>query len=180
VVRAHRRSSSPVEFGILGALLLGPKHGYELANTLSGLGIDEVMPIEQPTLYGHLHGLEAAGLVDWAEERVGNRPPRKVYRLTAAGRESAEQWLRTPVDRLRNIRQEFLLKIVYLDLLGRDEERLALLRRQIGVCQRYLAGVSASEPQSALGRLNRGARESAARATIEWLESLVVPAEAHP
>ena len=158
---------------MLAALLVGPRHGYELANLFAELGITEVLPMEQPTLYGYLRSLETAGFVTWHEERAGNRPPRKVYRPTERGRETAAAWLSQPVERLRQVRQEFIVKLALLEALGRTSDRHALLGAQLDVCRSYLEQVRAEQPSSPVARLNRSSRASAAAATIAWLESLL-------
>lgn len=164
---------SPGEAAVLAALLLGPRHGYELANLFAELGITEVLPMEQPTLYGYLRSLEAAGHVAWREERTGSRPPRKVYSTTERGREAAEAWLAQPVERLRQVRQEFLVKLALLDALGRASQRRALIAAQADACRAYLERVNGERPASPVAKLSRSSRASAAAATITWLESLL-------
>jgi DNA-binding PadR family transcriptional regulator len=158
-------------------LLSGPAHGYELVAGMQRLGFDELFPIEPSTLYGHLKALEHRNLVAWREERTGNRPPRKVYRLTEAGTEAVERWLKEPVERLRLVRQDFLLKLALLDRLGRHAERAALIRDQLVRCRAYLVDVETQPVGTPVAALNRGARGSAARATIAWLESMLEPLE---
>jgi PadR family transcriptional regulator AphA len=177
VERCSERELSTGEAAVLGALLLGPRHGYELANLFSELGITEVLPAEQPTLYGYLRSLEGSGHVAWHEERAGSRPPRKVYRPTERGRKAAEEWLARPVGRLRQIRQEFLVKLALLEALGRSAQRNALVAAQVDACRAYLQRLLGEQPSSPVAKLNRSSRASAAAATIAWLESLLTPCE---
>ncbi|WP_322819293.1 PadR family transcriptional regulator [Tepidiforma sp.] len=174
--QARSRLSMP-EFALLGMLLHGPAHGYELVATMHRIGLDELFPVEPPTMYGYLKALERRGLVAWQEERTGNRPPRKVYRLTEAGVQTVEEWVNSPVDRLRLVRQDFLFKLTLLDLLGRHGERQTLVRRQLERCQAYLVDVEARATPTPIAALLRGARSSAARATMTWLASLLEPRE---
>ncbi|GIW17281.1 MAG: PadR family transcriptional regulator [Tepidiforma sp.] len=164
-------------FSLLAALLAGPAHGYELVARLERLGASEVFPLEPPTLYGHLHSLAESGMVTWREERHGSRPPRKVFELTRSGQEAAEAWLAAPVPRLRQVRQELLLKLALLEVLDRPADRRGLIERQVEVCRLYLSGLADQPAETPVGRLNRGARASAAEATIAWLESLLAPSE---
>ncbi|GIW12829.1 MAG: hypothetical protein KatS3mg062_0268 [Tepidiforma sp.] len=175
--RRERPRPSNQEFAILGLLLLGPKHGYELIAELSRIGAGDVFEVEPSTLYSHLKSLQRAGLAEWQEERAGNRPPRKTYRLTAAGRAAAEAWLREPVDRLRLIRQEFVLKLALLQVLGRKEAARRLTADQLTRCEAYLAELRGRNPSTPVGVINRGAKESAAVATIAWLRSLLAGPE---
>lgn len=70
-----------------------PAHGYELMRGLEELGFDRY-PVDPSTVYRTLGLLEAEGLVTsgWeAEASLG--PPRRVYRITAAGAERLAAWV---------------------------------------------------------------------------------------
>ena len=83
----------PGEYAVLGLLLQRPKHGYEMARYFDRDDLAEVCPIEQSMLYTYLRNVEERGLVQWSEARVGNRPPRKLFELSAHGRDLIETWL---------------------------------------------------------------------------------------
>src|SRR4029453_12464692 len=78
---------------LLALLAKDPSHGYQLRAGLQlALGpLAEALNAGQ--VYVTLNRLEKAGLV--GSERVGqaDRPDRKVYELTAAGRARVEEWL---------------------------------------------------------------------------------------
>lgn len=145
-------------------------HGYEMARELEAEGLTEVCPVEQSLLYAYLRNLEERGLVEWEEQRVGGRPPRKHYRLTDSGRESVDRWLREPVERLREVRLAFLLKIHLLRSLDPAAER-DLLDRQIAVCEDYreAAEARADSAENPFSRLVARSRLAAAESTICWL-----------
>lgn len=143
-------------------------HGYELARYFRE-ELGDVCPLEQSLLYTYIRNLEARNLIDWTEERVGLRPPRKVYRLTTAGERFAHQWLRTPVERLRDIRTDFLVKVYVLHETAPREEQ-ALVAEQIEACVAYrhrlaerVKSVDGFERLVALSKL------SAAESTLRWL-----------
>ena len=60
--------------------LRAAQYGYSLRQALAGRG----MPIEEGTLYPLLRRLEAQGLLA-SEWRIEDGPPRRYYRLNAAG-----------------------------------------------------------------------------------------------
>ncbi|MES4791608.1 MAG: hypothetical protein C4321_00230 [Chloroflexota bacterium] len=91
--------------------------------------------------------------------------------------QTIEEWVNSPVDRLRLVRQDFLFKLTLLDLLGRHAERQTLVQRQLERCQSYLVDVEARPTPTPITTLLRGARSSAARATMTWLTSLLEPTE---
>ena len=73
---------------LLLLLAEAPGHGYELMERLKPLGFDWHGP---GPIYRELRALEESGLVTsaWAVGRTG--PGRRVYELTAAGRESLDR-----------------------------------------------------------------------------------------
>jgi PadR family transcriptional regulator AphA len=166
----HDRALLPGELAVLGLLRLRPMHGYEMVCFLGDEGLDAVCPVEQSTLYTYLRNVESRELVDWTEERVGLRPPRKTYHLTGTGEAFIDEWLRKPVERMREVRLEFLLKLFFLNLLDRPAMR-ELLSHQIGVCEEYLAHVAAAPAESPFRRLVAQSKSSAAEATLGWLKT---------
>ena len=70
---------------VLAALEVEPTHGYAIIKLLRRLCSDVFRPSEG-TVYPALHRLERDGLVKSRWTSVGHRP-RRVYRITAAGRE---------------------------------------------------------------------------------------------
>src|SRR4030095_704213 len=81
---------------LLALLAKDASHGYELRARLQlALGPLGAAP-DAGQVYVTLTRLEKAGLV--SSERVGqaDRPDRKVYELTAAGRAAVLDWLREP------------------------------------------------------------------------------------
>lgn len=76
--------------GSLQALVLrtlngGPRHGYGIARWIEGR-TDDVLSIEEGSLYPTLYRLEREGLVEaeWGTSELNRRI--KIYRLTAEGR----------------------------------------------------------------------------------------------
>ena len=82
---------------ILKSLTLGPMHGWSIAQQIRSRS-NEVLQVQQGSLYPALHKLETYGLIsaEWGESE--NKRKAKYYRLTAAGRkrlrEERESWVR--------------------------------------------------------------------------------------
>ena len=70
---------------ILRTLRWGPAHGHAIAKAIEQ-GSDDVLLVEQGSLYPALHRLEKRGLLEaeWATSPEGRQ--RKHYQLTALGR----------------------------------------------------------------------------------------------
>lgn len=162
------RALLPGEYAVLGLLSLRPMHGYEMVGLLSEAGLSDVCPVEQGTLYTYLRNLEGRGLVSWSEVRIGHRPPRKMFALSAAGRVCIEEWLRQPVERMREVRAEFLLKLFFLERTDPAAHR-ELVAAQLGACRDYLANLAGKETKTRFSELVRESKRSAAEATLSWL-----------
>jgi transcriptional regulator len=70
---------------ILRTLLLGPTHGHAIAKAIE-LNSDEVLQVEQGSLYPALHRLIKRGWISAAEGTSENNRRAKFYRLTPRGR----------------------------------------------------------------------------------------------
>lgn len=173
------RALLPGEYAVLGLLLSGPMYGYEMARCFDRFELAEVCPIEQSMLYTYLRNVEGRGLVSWAEERVGNRPPRKIFELTPAGKEAVRAWLRQPVERIREVRLDLLLKLYFLHRHDPGGER-ALLEDQIAVCETYLTRQVERREESDFARLVVRAKQTAAESTLSWLKAYAWELEHSP
>jgi PadR family transcriptional regulator len=70
---------------ILRTLLLGPAHGHAIAKTIE-FNSDDVLQVEQGSLYPALHRLIKRGWISFEEGTSENNRRAKFYRLTAKGR----------------------------------------------------------------------------------------------
>jgi PadR family transcriptional regulator, regulatory protein PadR len=70
---------------ILRTLLLGPAHGHAIAKTIE-FNSDEVLQVEQGSLYPALHRLIKRGWISAERGTSENNRRAKFYRLTAKGR----------------------------------------------------------------------------------------------
>jgi transcriptional regulator len=70
---------------ILQTLVMGPAHGHTIAHVIEHTS-DDVLQIEQGSLYPALHRLEDRGWVSSYWGASENNRKAKYYKLTAAGR----------------------------------------------------------------------------------------------
>ena len=68
-----------------------PMYGYQIAKTLERFG-DGVLSGKQSALYPVLRNLESAGLLDSFVAPSDAGPPRRYYRITAAGHAALRDW----------------------------------------------------------------------------------------
>ncbi len=85
---------------ILKTVSLEPKHGWAIAKRIQQIS-DEVLQVQQGSLYPALHRLEQQGWIQahWAETETGRNA--KFYSLTRAGRSQLKKELES-WDRLSN------------------------------------------------------------------------------
>jgi transcriptional regulator len=82
---------------ILKTLALGPMHGWGISQRIQQIS-DDVLRVNQGSLYPALHRLESAGWIDSEWGASDNNRQAKFYRLTKTGvkqlREETQQWQR--------------------------------------------------------------------------------------
>jgi len=74
---------------ILRTLRWGPAHGHAIAKAIEH-GSDDVLLVEQGSLYPALHRLIRRGWIDFEEGTSENNRRAKFYRLTREGRKQLE------------------------------------------------------------------------------------------
>jgi PadR family transcriptional regulator AphA len=110
------------EWACLGILYPAPAHGFAVAARLRpDADIGRVWSLSRALTYRSLDQLAVRGLV----EPVGEEPgiaggTRTILRATRSGRSAFRRWLGTPVKHVRDLRSEFLLKVVLADDTGID------------------------------------------------------------
>jgi len=87
---AKQRSDGELVQGTLDMLILrtlarGPLHGYGIAQSIQQIS-QEVLRVEEGSLYPALHRLELDGTIDSEWGQSANNRRAKYYRLTAPGR----------------------------------------------------------------------------------------------
>ncbi len=96
---------------ILGVLLEGTCHGYQLATKLAER--IENGPYNTGQIHQALERLEAQGLVVSHADDSVNRT-RRLFALTTAGRQEFFAWLDRPVAVVRPVRDEVVVKVAFL------------------------------------------------------------------
>ncbi len=129
---------SATEYALLGLLLSGPSHGYDLTRQFaSDTELGKVCRLEMSMLYNLLKKLERNGLLQGRDELVGENKSRRVVELTKVGRDEFEAWLTEPVQHNREMRFSFLVKLYFAR--QRDEGLVfKLLDEQIEINQTLL------------------------------------------
>src|SRR5262245_6709920 len=119
--------------------LLGEEsgHGYAIVTRLQKR-FGHLHPFSYGQVYRVLAALERSGLIEGSTEQVARRPARRVYAITAAGREAVRRWLMDPPAHSMSFGDDFYLRLPFVAALD-SESRDALLGRQVHRCRRHLA-----------------------------------------
>jgi DNA-binding PadR family transcriptional regulator len=137
---AGRPLPSPLlgEWACLGVLYDHPAHGWAIATRLRPDGdVGRVWHLSRPLTYRSLDQLTRRGWVRPVGEEPGDAGPnRTILAITRAGRARFRSWVRTPVEHVRDLRSELLLKLVFAEQLGIDVG--PMLDRQREVVERHV------------------------------------------
>ncbi|GHA82934.1 PadR family transcriptional regulator [Streptomyces chryseus] len=157
---------------LLALLAQGPAHGYELKQ-----GLEQLLGAAYPQpnvgqIYVTLGRLEKSGLIEGEEIAQSNRPNKKIYRLTDAGREALHVWFEDPTDEPR-VRDEFFMKLALAPASGMADQVTLInkQRRQYLNTLRDLSKLAAAEDRD--NRISQLLIEGAMlhlQADLDWLE----------
>src|ERR1700722_7466465 len=130
-VTATRAPEMPLpEWLVLAVLSQRPAHGFAVAQlTAPGGDLGRIWQVSKAVVYRAIGRLTNAGLIVPEGTEPGLGPQRTVYTATDDGRAAADRWLRGPVEHVREIRSELLLKLVLLDRAGADPTELLRAQR---------------------------------------------------
>ena len=116
---------------ILGILVDGPRHGYDLKRALSP-ALPRRRLMNDGILYPLLARMEKEGLVRSRVEPGGGRPDRRVFELSDSGRRLFFDWLRGPAFEEDEVSYDFFLghpfltKCMFFKHLSPEEVRAKL------------------------------------------------------
>ncbi len=171
-----------LDYAILGFLNYSPMSGYDLKKVFDG-SVRHFWPADQSQIYRTLARLAEQGLVEQEVFRGVDRPDRKVYQITPAGRQALRAWLLSPLPS-QEVRIAALIQVFFAGQLT-DEQVLALFERLAADARAVLA-VFDQFPQAGAGDPVAPPRERffwqltldygmmSTRADLAWLESVIV------
>lgn len=165
-----------VKYAMLGILAEKDLHGYELKTSFDEK-VGDFWSLNYGQIYTTLDRLEKEDLVTHDRLSQGKRPDRKIYSITRKGRKELEEWLSTPVSRVRALRDEFFIKLVFMDknnpepVLELIEKQKALYLKQMNhlTHQKVVLKKKARYPDSLTTELLMDAGLFHAEADIRWL-----------
>lgn len=127
-----------LELAALGLLQHEALHGYRLKQQLEQF-IGGCICVNYGAIYPLLKRLEERQEVIALAEETGTGPSRKIYGITAHGRDLWRQkMLESPHESWVNARSRFIIKFFFFSQLS-PAERVQLLEHRLMVCQLRLA-----------------------------------------
>ena len=157
------------ENALLGILMTGPKHGYELHGYMSAR-MNEFWQLSMSQVYALLSRLEHEGLVISRQEWQESRPAKKIFSLTQTGKRRFLSWVQSPVQHVRDFRIEFMAKLFFIREL-RLRQGDSLVDRQIEVLQKKIGEIEGSKERITDGfeRILFSYKTAQTSAVLKWL-----------
>lgn len=116
-----------LEHAILGFLHYSPFSGYDLKKAFD-TSVRHFWPADQSQIYRTLGRLADKGWANLEIVEQADRPDRKVYHLTDAGREELRRWLGSPLP-VKEHRNANLVQVFFAGQMN-DDEVLAIFERE--------------------------------------------------
>jgi len=163
------------EYALLGVLMGGPKHGYDILQSLE-TGLGPAWTVSTSQLYVLLKRLEKEGWVSSTFQPQETRPSKRVFSLMPQGEARFLEWLTSPTDHVRDLRIEFLAKLFFFKELNL-EGGSGLVAIQIGVLEKTKQGLMAKKrvEKDPYKRLVYGFRIATLKAWLAWLKKEAEP-----
>jgi len=158
-------------WAIVALLCEEDAHGWRLVRALAPDGeVGRVWSIRRAVVYRTLEQVIDAGLAQRAGVEPGSRgSPRTLLRPSRSGRQAVARWLAEPVEHVRDLRSELLLKLLFTERAGGDPT--PLLRAQQALLTETVAALEAGpgdgQPFDATVRAFRSETASAGLRFVE-------------
>ena len=153
---------------LLGLLRRQEMHGYQLFEFIDR-DLGYCTDLKKSTAYYMLNKMAQDG---WIEEEMiqdGNRPPRRVYRMTPAGEAAYQQLLRKNLEGYSPVTFKGDVSLAFIDDLDQDEARQLLELRRAAL-QSALAEVQATPPHAGSGQWVIDHQIFHLHTELNWLE----------
>ncbi|MET0458404.1 MAG: PadR family transcriptional regulator [Ilumatobacteraceae bacterium] len=160
------------EWACLAILVHGRAHGYDVSLQLAkGSSIGRVWTLSRPLTYRSLDQLTQRGLITPVREERGRAGGnRTILAPTTQGRARLRRWLRQPVEHLRDVRSELLVKLILCELVGADSR--PLLEAQRALFAPMAAGLTTSPAETVVDPVAAW-RDESSRAVLRFLDRML-------
>ncbi|GAC1470667.1 MAG: PadR family transcriptional regulator [Candidatus Dormibacteraceae bacterium] len=165
--------------------LLGerPMHPYEMKQRMHERGQDRAIPLKQASIYDTVERLTRAGYIEpLLINREGRRPERTIYRLTLAGADELDSWLRELLEQPTREYPHFGAALMFVGALRSQEEAVKSLERRVIAFEAEIAAVDASlrglpPDLPRLFAIEDEYAQAMRRAELEWVKRTIAELE---
>jgi len=126
-----------IKYAVLGLISEEPRHGYAVRAAFEER-LGDFWELNYGQVYQVLTGLEREGLITGSDERIGRRPIRRIFAITAKGRDELRRWLLKPTARRRPFRDDFYVRLLFAMESGVEFVR-DMTNEEIRSCREHLA-----------------------------------------
>jgi DNA-binding PadR family transcriptional regulator len=134
---------------LLGMLRQQQMHGYQLFEFIDR-DMSTCIDLKKPTAYYLLNRMAQDGWIEERQEQEGNRPPRKVYRLTGQGETVFQRLLRENLSTYNAPGFAGDIGLAFLDSLEPTEALALLNQRHAAIATELSAAEQAPQHQGSL------------------------------
>jgi DNA-binding PadR family transcriptional regulator len=160
---------------LLGLLRIHEMHGYQL-NELIDHHLGTSGYLTKPTAYRLLNTMTADGWIAYTEEREGNRPARRVYRITREGEAAFRRLLREGLASYEPAEFHSDVSVAFVHALPADEAASLLRQRRAAIVD-LAQTMRADDAHHGSFQTLIEHRALHLTAELEWLDRVIVRLE---
>lgn len=162
---------------LLGVLMNQSRHGYQINEFIEN-ALCDVVSMKKPTAYALLDRLAGDGFISVQLEQQGNRPQRKVYTITNAGRDLFDALLRENLSTYDEPALPDNIGLMYLKHLPLAEV-IALLKTRLQALDNLIANTREVPPHGGMLTIDIALDHVAARrrADRDWHATMIAKLE---
>ncbi|MFW2332448.1 PadR family transcriptional regulator [Ilumatobacter sp.] len=151
----------------LALIAEGPVHGWAIVKLLAPDGdVGRIWSLSRPLTYRSIDRLVTDGLVE--RTPIGRRAE---LRITPEGRRAGRLWRSEPVEHLRDLRTEFLLKLHLDERAGRSSHEL--VRRQVDQLRPVIEALTSAAADTVVDVWRQESARAAQRFLTEISDGIV-------
>lgn len=153
----------------LGLLMRGPASGYEVKKRIEEGPFCHFLEASFAAIYPALSKLTHEGLVTVSARRQANRPDKKVYEITAAGREAFLGTISGPLED-DSFRSPWFVAMYFADIMPSERLR-ELISQRIADCEELLSKINQDAAETRGARFVADLGAHLLRAELEFLQT---------
>ena len=160
------------ELLLLGVLRRQEMHGYQLHEFIDN-NMAACTDLKKPTAYYLLEKMASAGWIEFEQSQEGNRPPRRVYRITQQGEAAFQALIRANLARYVPARSASDVGYAFIDALP-SGEAVGLLRQRRLTIEAAIESLRVAPPHAGGVQLVLDHQLRHLETELAWLDEVIV------